>query len=427
MKTLLRFFIFFIIFLNHFSAPVYPQKFHFEHYIVDDALVQPQIKYQKDLEGFDNSWNLTTNQCCAEYGNAPLGKFILHAHAQNGDGILKTESMPATFTIEKVFWQRWWVYVALFLFFAALVWFFIRWHLNRIAEINSLLEKKIKERTSALEKEIQVRNETAIRLRKAKEEADEANRTKSEFLANMSHEIRTPMHAILSYSRFGIRKIDTASSEKLHDYFKNINLSGTRLMTFLNDLLDLSKLEAGKMTYHFAEHDLFTIIKTVELEFAALMRERTQDFQLSIPKSLPLIILDRNRITQVISNLVSNAIKFSPDYKTIYISVEELPLLNAGKSSTALQVRVTDEGIGLPDDELEVIFEKFIQSRKTKTGAGGTGLGLSICKEIIVAHKGKIWAERNPEGQGSSFVFTIPQKSKTKNGAGKNPAAISDV
>ncbi len=372
-------------------------------------IAESQVKYQFYLEGFEKHWGKVSPRRFAEYTNLPPGKYTFHVRSRNGEGVWGKEAQPFTFTIQKAYWQSWWFYVAIVTLLTALIRSGLKWRLKRIAGLNALLEMRIKDRTLELENEILVRKETAKKLRRAKDEADEANRAKSEFLANMSHELRTPMHAILSYSRFGIRKIDSAGREKLHDYFVNINLSATRLMTFLNDLLDLSKLEAGKMNYHFAIHDLYTIAATLEAELAALLREKALKLVIKRPETSILAEVDRTRITQVISNLLSNAIKFSYPDSRIVVEIKDTVLCEQDETVPAFEIRIIDEGIGLPDHEFDIIFEKFIQSQKTKTGAGGTGLGLSICKEIVLAHGGKIWAERNPSGQGSIFAFYIPK------------------
>jgi signal transduction histidine kinase len=231
--------------------------------------------------------------------------------------------------------------------------------------------------------------------------AEQANAAKSEFLANMSHELRTPMHGILSFARFGIKNIETAPKEKIHKYFSNIELSGKRLLHLLNDLLDLSKSEAGKMVIEPNENNLVSIFDICYAE----QEQRIKDLSLNlkVKKSSEEIIgyFDEVTITQVINNLLSNAVKFSPKGGEIEVSLKE--------TETNLLFTIKDQGAGVPEGELEKIFDAFIQSSHTKTGAGGTGLGLSICKKIITQHKGKIWAENNPDS-GSTFTFLIPQR-----------------
>lgn len=250
-------------------------------------------------------------------------------------------------------------------------------------------------------------DERTKELNKAKLEAEHANESKSDFLANMSHELRTPIHTILSFSEIGMKKFDKLSKEKLNQYFTNIHQGGERQLLLLNDLLDLSKLEAGTTAYEFYENDISQIIEEQLAQHELMLQNKHLKI---IIQSTPLetkLVFDRIRIEQVVRNLLSNAIKFSEPNNTICIKLALSEIHIQHDSIPALSVTVNDNGIGIPDDELKSIFDKFVQSSKTRTGAGGTGLGLSICKEIITAHGGEIWAENNSDG-GASFCFTLP-------------------
>ena len=248
-------------------------------------------------------------------------------------------------------------------------------------------------------------------LRDAVEEAQAANRAKSEFLANMSHELRTPMHSILSFSSFGISKLNKVPVQKLGTYFERIHDSGERLLTLVDDLLDLAKLEAGKMELEIAERDLTEVVMQRMAEQEATAKQKGVTVELEDSAVVIQGDFDSNRIGQVVTNLLSNAVKFTPDGKSIKISIcvgtMTAEKLNGSSPIPSILFRIHDEGIGVPDGELERVFDKFIQSSKTNTGAGGTGLGLAICKQIIEAHNGKIWAEVS-EG-GALFNFEIPQ------------------
>ena len=240
----------------------------------------------------------------------------------------------------------------------------------------------------------------------AKLKAEKANKTKSEFLANMSHELRTPMHGILSFSKFGIEKINTANKEKLHNYFKEIYASGQKLLLLLNDLLDSAKLEAGKVDYNFKEENLAGLIRNVQNEFSTVITEKNISIEFVNPKFNCTAIMDKNRIMQVVRNILANAIKFSLNDSKITIMIEE--------KEENLVLCVIDRGIGIPSNELTQIFDKFVQSSKSKTGAGGSGLGLSISKQIVWDHGGEIWAENNPE-RGTSLKVLIPKKYSINN------------
>jgi len=248
------------------------------------------------------------------------------------------------------------------------------------------------------------------KLKNDKEIAEQANSSKSEFLANMSHELRTPMHAILSFSKFGINKFNTAPSEKLLSYFEKINQSGERLLSLLNDLLDLSKVEAGKLEFNFIPAQLITTVQQCISEQEAQLKQKELQINFPLPTGDTVAQFDSVKISQVISNLLSNAIKFSSPESTITIVIDSSKSIdNASNKPPGLCFSITNQGVGIPENELEQVFDKFVQSSKTKTNSGGTGLGLSICKEFINAHHGRIWAEHNPAG-GSIFKFVIPQE-----------------
>jgi signal transduction histidine kinase len=250
-------------------------------------------------------------------------------------------------------------------------------------------------------------------LQSAIEEAQASNKAKSEFLANMSHELRTPLHAILSFSTFGKKDLSKGKSNDLEMYFDNIRTSGTNLLNLLNDLLDLSKFEAGKMTFDMEKSDILKVMNYIVTEYKALLEENELNINININNECATnCFMDSNKISQVIRNLFSNAIKFSSKGKNITVNVLETSLVlndngEDSESIAAIHITIVDQGVGIPENELEAVFDKFIQSSKTRTEAGGTGLGLAICKEIIIGHRGNIWAECNPEG-GTIFNIVLP-------------------
>ncbi len=244
------------------------------------------------------------------------------------------------------------------------------------------------------------------KLIKARQEAERANMAKSEFLANMSHELRTPLHSIISFSKMGAQAIDDWTKEEQMENLTLIQQSGDRLLAVLNGILDLSKLESGIMEFDMEENDLKTIVEDTIKQLSSLTQEKNITIDVT-DKEFPTIAeFDRQKITQVVWNLLSNAIKFTPEDRKISVIFGNFPL---EQNVDALSLSIIDEGVGIPDNELDAIFDKFIQSSQTKTGAGGTGLGLAICKEIIEAHHGRIWAENNTN-TGAKLTFSIPVK-----------------
>ena len=252
-------------------------------------------------------------------------------------------------------------------------------------------------------------------LEAERQKAEKASRAKTEFLANMSHELRTPMHAILSFAEMGQARIDKVSAERLSYYFQRIDDSGRRLLGLINDLLDVSKAEAGKMELIYSETNIVQLVDRVRAEFEGLFLNKALTFTLSVDQACPTCIsLDRDKILHVLQNLLSNAVKFSVqegDIKVI-IQPEERYLKTKAKSQEkqrqeGISISVSDMGVGIPDAELSLIFSKFVQSSQTKDGSGGTGLGLAIVKTYVELHGGYVAAANNPQG-GAVFTFWLP-------------------
>lgn len=287
-----------------------------------------------------------------------------------------------------------------------------------LSDISSLRHRQefLQEKSDILEAKVMQRTKD---LTFAKEEAERANAIKSEFLANMSHELRTPMHAMISFTHLILKKCslitDSQIQKKIHEFASSIELSGERLLVLLNNLLDMAKLESGQSNFNPQEQEITKLLAQGVDELNMLAADKHITINLKNDINIDAWF-DYTLILQVLINLLSNAIKFSPENSTInitvYNSVQKIGYRDTDLEIEVLNVCVSDKGVGIPESELEMIFDKFSQSTTTKTGAGGTGLGLSICKEILMLHRGDIYAENNL-GVGAKFTFYIPiQKPK---------------
>jgi|GEM_PF-3115839 len=266
---------------------------------------------------------------------------------------------------------------------------------ERLKQTNLVLEDQVQRRTKALEKSMH--------------EAEQANQAKSVFLANMSHEIRTPLHAIISFSAYGISRIEKVSLDKLQTYFNRINDSGERLLNLLNDILDISKYDANRMALNYSEGRLSDIVKKSVFEYEALLESKNLKICWDIPIKEHRVDFDHERVMQVVANLLSNAIKFSPDNGIIWFAFSDTVMNNEFGHIPAVKMVIGDQGLGIANDELETVFDKFVQSKKVRAGVGGTGLGLAICKEIIQLHHGRIWAQPDKQ-KGAEFIVLLPKK-----------------
>ncbi|MCD0460608.1 HAMP domain-containing protein [Roseiconus lacunae] len=236
----------------------------------------------------------------------------------------------------------------------------------------------------------------------------EANRVKSDFMANMSHELRTPLNSIIGFSDV-LHGIDSLT-DKQRRYAENIQKSGRLLLEMINDILDLAKVEAGKMEVRRNEFDLGRLIAAQADMIGSLSEEKHISLTTEIPESLPMAYQDPNKLGQIINNLLSNAIKFTPEGGKVTVRVNDL---SAGSASDRFRLELIDTGVGIAEEDQSIIFQKFRQSRKVLDGEGltrefaGTGLGLSIVKELAKLLGGEVGFE-SELGRGSTFWVELP-------------------
>jgi len=248
-------------------------------------------------------------------------------------------------------------------------------------------------------------------------EMREIDRLKSQFLANMSHELRTPLNSIIGFSRVILKGIDGPVSDLQQQDLTAIYNSGQHLLGLINDILDLAKIEAGKMELAFDEVNMTDLANSVLSTMSGLIKDRPIEMKRIIEPDLPTVRADAIRIRQVMINLLSNASKFT-DEGDIVVEVR----LVAGESGrNQIRVSVTDTGPGISEADQEKLFQAFSQVDDSPTRkTGGTGLGLSICRQLITMHDGRIWVD-SEVGRGSTFHFTLPLFHDDNNGLMPGP------
>jgi len=255
-------------------------------------------------------------------------------------------------------------------------------------------------RTFATQSALAIQNARLFReIEDKSRQLEVASQHKSEFLANMSHELRTPLNAIIGFSEVLTERMFGELNEKQAEYLKDIYASGTHLLSLINDILDLSKIEAGRMELELTDFDLPTALESA----LTLVRERAGRrgiaLQTSIDERVGEVRADERKIRQVVLNLLSNAIKFTPESGRIEV--------RAVPGESLVEVSVSDTGVGIAPEDQDAVFEEFRQVGTAEKKAEGTGLGLALCRKFIALHGGRIWV-KSEVGQGATFTFTLP-------------------
>ncbi len=240
-------------------------------------------------------------------------------------------------------------------------------------------------------------------LETARHKAEDASNLKSELLASMSSALKTPMHSIIGMTDMGIINIDKWDKSRQVDNLREINNNSRSLLLLLNDIVDLSKLEAGLMAFDLSSNEVVSVVSDVVKSLKPLMHEKSIDVEINSTQEKILVDFDVARIGQVVLNFLSNAIKESPVNGKIQVSISDC---RGNEVPKAVRVSISNCGGGIPDLLIERIFDKFTNDQ-SQDNPGSAGLGLAICKEIIGLHNGKIWAENIPDG-GAMFSFEIP-------------------
>lgn len=244
--------------------------------------------------------------------------------------------------------------------------------------------------------EVTVKN---IELENEKKKADDANEMLKRFLATFSHELRAPLNAIVGFSEILTADLDMLPREKVHDFMKNINVSGKHLQNLINDILDLSKIEAGKMELHVEAYPVTYFTESVARVLQAALQQKNIKLVVNVSTDVEHLVVDQTRFKQILVNLVSNAIKYSNIGGNIWIDI--------GRVNNEIEVRVRDEGMGIKPEELPKLFNAFQQASNASTVEEGTGLGLVITRRLIEMHGGQIWVD-SEWGEGTTFRFRIP-------------------
>jgi len=265
---------------------------------------------------------------------------------------------------------------------------------------NAQLHRALQEKTRQLDAQNKELVEKQEKLVEKTKEVEKASQAKSEFLAHMSHELRTPLNVVIGFSQLMLDNIPGEINEEQRQCLNEILNSGEHLLNLINDVLDLSKIESGKVGLKLADITLTKVIESLTSTVMPMLAPRKQSLDVELEEGLPPIYADKAKLKQVLLNLLSNATKFTPDGGRLKIE--------AVREGDWCQVSVVDNGTGIKKEDQERIFEPFSQLDTTPAKeSSGTGLGLAIVKKIIEKHGGQVWVESEYE-KGSRFTFTLP-------------------
>jgi len=370
------------------------------------------VRYRYILIGLDDTWHPETKNNEATYTNLPHGEYTFMVKACNHDGIWTDEPISFPFTITSPYYLKWWFILLAMLVIAMLIYGYVFLNTLRLKRLHTMLTQKVTERTRLLNQQknelvaaLKLNKEQNEKLELAYEKVKESSRLKEIFLANTSHEIRTPLNVIIGFTNLLFKsKLDRQQI----NYLNNIRVSGNNLLVVLNDILDFSKIEANKLVLEKTDFSIEEVIKNCYTASAVKAKEKKLEFTYKISPDIPDFVNgDPVRLSQIITNLLRNAIKFTNELGKVTIAADVLDQKN---ETTYLLFRISDTGIGISKEHQQIIFESFTQEKNDMTRKyGGTGLGLSIVKQLIDMHNGEI-SLYSEKGKGSTFSFTIGYK-----------------
>jgi signal transduction histidine kinase/CheY-like chemotaxis protein/ligand-binding sensor domain-containing protein len=346
------------------------------------SLLMPQlVRFRYRIDGFDDDWVDAGTRRSAFYNSLPPGPHLFRVAAINNDGVWSGDASIA-FTLPAPPWLRWWAIVAYVLLGFGLIVLAIRLRERHILRRTALLERKVYERT--------------VQLEQAEARAVEANRAKSVFLANMSHELRTPLNAVIGFAQLMARSRSMTDADR--ENLSIIRRGGEHLLGLINDVLSISKIEAGKMSAERRPFDPRELIAGV----AEMIRARTEAAGLAlvvdVSRSLPPAVLgDEGKLRQVLINLLGNAVKFT-ETGTI--------AMRASWSGGRAMFEVSDTGQGISEEEIATLFQPFVQTATGRQAKEGTGLGLVITQQLVRLMGGDV-AVRSRRGEGTTFRFDL--------------------
>jgi signal transduction histidine kinase/ligand-binding sensor domain-containing protein/DNA-binding response OmpR family regulator len=354
-------------------------------------------QYAYKMDGLDKDWNYIGTRRFTTFTNLSPGEYVFRVKGSNCDGIWNEEGRSIKIIVTPPWWKTWWAYLIYFILFSGITFSIIRFSINR----------------SLLKGELALKQEHAEKL-------EDLDRMKSRFFANISHEFRTPLTLILGPLE---KLLSETIDKRLVKQYRVMLRSGRRLLRLINQLLDHSKMESGSMSLKASPENIVKLIRSTVLFFSSMAERRKIELKFSASQDSIEAYVDRDKLEKIMSNLLSNAFKFTPEGGKIYVTVsmandesisQPYPIKwSKNWNKDFVEIVVADTGTGIPPDRIDKIFDRFFQVEDASTRTHeGTGIGLALTKELVEIHHGEICVESQisdePDAQGTTFFIRLP-------------------
>jgi signal transduction histidine kinase len=353
---------------------------------------EARTAYRVYLDGFDRKWSGWTQETRKDYTNLPEGDYVFRVEARNLYGSTSAQGVYPM-TVLAPWYRSWWAYSLELLGLAALVWALFRWRLQRLGEQNRWLQKTVDERTAEL-------RENNLKLTEMNVTLNLLNEEKNEFLGIAAHDLKNPLGAIRGYAEMLQEDAEDISTGEVADMAARIKKSANLMFDLVSNLLDVNRIEQGKMDVDLSACDLWDTVRQAVDGY----RQRASSKQIGLlfddRVRAPLVMADAAQLVQIMDNLISNAVKYSPSGKNIHVRVYQV--------DGCVRAEVRDEGPGISAEDQKRLFGKFARlTARPTAGEHSTGLGLAIVKKLVESMKGKVWCE-SELGKGAAFIVELP-------------------